>query len=178
MIKKIVVIGGESTGKSTLCEQLATHYHTVWVKEYAREYLEQLGREYVEQDLLQIAKGQLNAEDEAIKQANQFLFCDTDLQVIKVWSDYKYGRCDAWINGQISSRKYDGYIITSPDFPWQDDPLREHPEPGLRNYFFKLYSEMIAKNGAPYCIVEGDEEKRLQQAVTFIQTYFNSVNHK
>ena len=77
MIKKIVVIGGESTGKSTLCEQLASHYETVWVTEFAREYLEQLGREYVEQDLLQIAKGQLNAEDEAITKANQFLFCDT-----------------------------------------------------------------------------------------------------
>lgn len=172
MIKKIVVIGGESTGKSTLCEQLATYYNTLWVKEFAREYLEQLRREYVEEDLLQIAKGQLNAEDDAITKANQFLFCDTDLQVIKVWSEYKYGRCDAWITQQILTRKYDAYIITSPDFPWQDDPLREHPEPALRDYFFNLYTEMIATNGAPYYIVDGSEEKRLQQAVTFIQSHF------
>lgn len=172
MIKKIVVIGGESTGKSTLCEQLASHYQTPWVKEFAREYLEQLGRAYVEQDLLQIAKGQLIDEDEAIKEASQFLFCDTDLQVIKVWSEYKYGRCDSWITQQILTRKYDAYIITSPDFPWQDDPLREHPEPALRNHFFNLYTEMISTNEAPYCIVEGSEEKRLQQAVTFIQTHF------
>ncbi len=60
-IKKIVVIGPESTGKSTLCEKLADHYNTLWVPEYAREYLEKHGPEYTYEDLYDIAAGQLRA---------------------------------------------------------------------------------------------------------------------
>ena len=63
-IKKFVVIGPESTGKSTLCSQLAAYYKTNWVPEYAREYLEKNGTEYSYDDLLTIAKGQINLEEQ------------------------------------------------------------------------------------------------------------------
>ena len=166
-ILKIVIIGGESTGKSTLCEQLAAHYHTVWVNEFAREYLEHLGREYTQADLVEIAKGQLAMEEKQLSLANKFLFCDTDLHVLKVWSDYKYGSCDEFISDHIITEKYDAYILTSPDFPWEEDPLREHPEPELREYFFNTYLSMIKETGLPYCVVEGDKVSRLETAVTF-----------
>ncbi len=172
-IKKIVVLGGESTGKSTLCEQLAHQYNTVWVREFARTYLEHLGRDYVQDDLLTIAEGQIASEEEQLKKAHDFLFCDTDLHVIKVWSEYKYSHVDEVIQEIIRSRRYDAYILTSPDFPWQEDPLREHPEPELRTYFFNVYLELIRKTGLPYCIVEGNEEDRKKTANTWIDSIFS-----
>ncbi len=136
-IKRIVIIGPESTGKSTLTSGLACYFDTVFVQEYAREYLEELSRPYLEEDLLIMARRQVALEEERAMQArNGLLFCDTDLQVIKVWSEDKYGRCDPWILGQIAVRKYDLYLLTDIDMLWQDDPLREHPEPEMRAYFF------------------------------------------
>ena len=169
-LKKIVVIGGESTGKSTLCEQLAARFNTGWVPEYARAYLENLGREHAKEDLLVIAKGQLEQEDKLAVNAEQWLFCDTDLQVIQVWSEFKYQYCDPFISQEIKQRKYHAYILTSPDFPWEADPLREHPEPALRTYFFELYQQKITERGLPFCIVSGNKKTRLEQAVQFIQT--------
>ena len=169
-IKKIVIIGGESTGKSTLCEQLANHYNTVWVPEYARAYLVQLGRPYVKEDLVEIAIGQLSMESVLEEEANDFLFCDTDLHVLKVWSDYKYGDCDPFIDEHIGTQKHDGYIITSPDFPWIEDNLREHPEPALREYFFKRYTELVLRKGLPYCIVNGNEDMRLHTSIGFVDS--------
>src|SRR5690606_31123528 len=87
-MKKVVILGPESTGKSTLSQQLATHYHTEWVPEYARQYLEELGRPYEQHDLLTIAAGQLGLEDEMAQKAQGLLICDTDLYVIKVWSEH------------------------------------------------------------------------------------------
>ena len=93
LVKKIAIVGPESTGKSTLAEGLAKHYQTVWVPEYARGYLNKLGRGYDQSDLIKIAQGQLGLEDECVNDAKRFLFCDTNLVVIKIWSDFKYGNC-------------------------------------------------------------------------------------
>jgi NadR type nicotinamide-nucleotide adenylyltransferase len=169
-LKKIVVIGPESTGKSTLSEQLAAYYKTTWVPEYAREYLEQLGRTYQQEDLLQIAKGQLVKEDKAIKQANQFLFCDTDLYVIKVWSEHKYGKCDRWILEQIAQRKYDLYLLTYIDVPWQEDPQREHPQPTMREYFYHIYQDIIINSGTSWADIRGNKTERLQKAINIINS--------
>lgn len=170
-VKKIVVIGSESTGKSTLSAGLAGALDTVWVEEYARDYLLQLGRPYEEHDLLKIAKGQLALEDEKLKQANEYLICDTDLNVIKVWAEASYGRCDDWVLEQIKQRKYDAYILTDIDMPWVDDPLREHPLPHERQYFFDLYKAIVEQSGVPFVIASGGENERLQKALSFITTH-------
>lgn len=167
-VKKVVIIGGESTGKSTLCESLASHYNTVWVEEYAREYLEQLNRPYIESDLIDIANGQVQLEDSKLRYANRFLFCDTDLHVIKVWSEFKYGQVDAQIQALLQSRTYDAYIITSPDFDWVDDPLREHPEPELRLYFFERYKQLVEETNLSFCIVHGDGATRMKTSIEFL----------
>jgi NadR type nicotinamide-nucleotide adenylyltransferase len=169
---KIVVLGGESTGKSTLSSQLASHFKKRWVPEYARAFLENLGRPYTESDLLTIAKGQLELEDDLAIKATNILICDTDLHVVKVWSEYAYQRCDPFILNEIEHRFYDIYIITAPDFPWQPDPLREHPEIELRYYFFQLYCDLIAAKSIPYIIVRGNEKERLKQAIAFIENQF------
>lgn len=160
-IKKIVVIGPESTGKSTLSAQIARELNTLWVPEYAREYLEGLGRGYNQDDLLQIAKGQIRNEDALTAKANNFIICDTDLHVVKVWSESKYGFCDKWILEEIARREYDMYLLTFIDVLWEDDPLREHPEEGQRHYFYNVYRDIVQQSGLPWADVRGDEKERL-----------------
>ncbi|MCD6063539.1 MAG: ATPase [Flavipsychrobacter sp.] len=167
-VKKIVVIGPESTGKSTLSEALAESLQTVWVPEYARGYLEKRHGTYDEADLLQIAKGQLALEDNLFKKASKTLICDTDLYVIKVWSEHKYGRCHQWILDQIASRKYDLYLLTDIDFDWQDDPLREHPSAEMRQYFHKIYRDIVINSGVPYALISSTPEERLKAALQAI----------
>ena len=167
-IKKIVVIGPESTGKSTLSEALAAALHTVWVPEYSREYLENINRPYTEHDLLQIAEGQIKNEDLLATQANQYLVCDTDLYVIKVWSEDRYGRCARWVMEQIATRKYDLYLLTGIDMPWIPDPLREHGAAEMRQYFYNIYRDIVMQSGTPWVEINGNEEKRLERALNII----------
>ncbi len=159
---KVAVIGPESTGKTTLTKELAKQYNTVWVPEYARDYLSQLDRPYVQSDLLEIAKGQIESQKKMRKQARELLFCDTDLHVIKVWSEHKYGVCDPWILNQLQLQYYDLYIITDFDIPYEEDPLREHPE--MRSYFFDIYRNLMKDNDKAFIIAQGDLNARIEQA--------------
>jgi len=169
MLKKVVIIGPESTGKSTLAENLAGYFGCLWVPEFAREYLEKLDRSYEYDDMVEIAKGQLGLEDELSLKSKELLVCDTDLNVIKVWSDHKYGKVHPWIENQIKTRKYDLYLLTDIDIPWQDDPQREHPGPAMRKYFFDLYFRILQESGVHFALVSGNEEERKQLSVDLIQ---------
>ncbi len=166
--KRIVVIGPESTGKSTLSKALAEALGTLWVPEYARTYLEQIQRPYTEHDLLVIAKGQLMLEDTYAEKTTGPLICDTDLNVIKVWSEHKYQRCDSYITRQIAERKYDLYLLTGIDLPWQPDPLREHPDEAMRQYFYNIYQTIVTQSGVPWFPVNGNENERLEKALGYI----------
>lgn len=169
-MKKIVVIGPESTGKSTLSEALAKELNTLWVPEYARTYLEQLDRPYEEGDMLPIAMGQLAQEDKAAAQANKLLICDTDLYVMKVWSEHSFSHCDRYIMEQIAARKYDLYLLTDIDFEWTPDPLREHPTPGMRYYFYHQYRDIVQNSGVPWQNISGTHETRLADALAAIRS--------
>lgn len=166
-MKKISIIGPESTGKSELCAQLAREFETEWVPEYARFYIDRLFRDYGEADLLEIAKGQLAWEDDKAKYANGLLFCDTDLIVLKIWSDHKYGRTDPWILQQLKQRTYDFYLLSDIDLPWRPDPQREHPT--QRRQFFDIYKQYLEDHGLPYAVVRGEEGDRLKSAVDALQ---------
>lgn len=165
---KVVVIGPESTGKSTLAETLAHRYHASWVKEYAREYLDGIDRPYKREDLWNIAQGQIKAEDDL---SEPLLFCDTDLYVIKVWSEQKYNTCDHRILQQIARRKYDLYLLTYIDIPWTPDPQREYPDPRMRSYFYYVYQDLVIHSGVPWVKIWGDHEQRLQIAERAIEKY-------
>lgn len=165
-LKKVVLIGPESTGKSTLAKQLAEHYRTVWVEEYAREYIDKLNRPYTEQDLIHIAKGQLFAEAKKAKQAHQILFCDTDLIVIEIWSTVKYGKCDEWILQQVKSRDYDLYLLCGTDVPWEFDEQREHPN--FREELFKMYESKLIAYRKNYLKLIGNKDIRLKNAINII----------
>lgn len=169
MIRKIAITGPESTGKSMLAEQLAIHYQTVWVPEYAREYLELLVRPYEEKDIYLIARGQLSAESSKLQQAGTFLFCDTELLVTKIWSEVKYGRCHPWILETIENHPYELYLLCDIDLPWQYDPLREHPDD--RQYLFDLYYNELKNRKYPFAVVHGTGTGRLQNAVQIIENF-------
>jgi len=168
-IKKVVVIGPESTGKSTLSKAIASELNTVWVPEYARTYLEALHRPYEESDLLQIAKGQLASEDNLLQTAHDYLICDTDLNVIKVWSEHSYNHCTPWILEQIAARQYDLYLLTYIDVPWEEDPLREHADDTMRHYFYNLYKDIVVNSGIPWQNIKGNEQQRLETALQAIK---------
>lgn len=165
---RIVVLGPESTGKSTLSQELAAHFNTRWVPEYARQYLEELPRAYEQDDLLVMAEGQLALEDEVAATAREVLICDTDLYVIKVWSEHKYGACDPRILQHIASRQYDLYLLTYIDIPWEDDPQREYPDPQMREYFYRIYRDIAINSGAPMIDIRGDYETRRLTAIAAV----------
>jgi len=169
-VKKVCVIGAECTGKTDLSQFLAQHYQTSWVEEYARAYLNKLGRAYDQIDLLKIAHGQLRMEDEWVYEANKLLVCDTNLIVIKVWSEHKYGNCDPDILKKIADRKYDLYLLTDIDIPWAEDPQREHPD--KREYFRDLYRKEVAATGVPFVEISGEREARRKKAVEAINSMF------
>jgi NadR type nicotinamide-nucleotide adenylyltransferase len=163
-VRKVVVIGPECTGKSDLAEYLAGHFKTIWVREYARQYLEKLNRPYQQNDLLKMAHGQTRMEDEWLPDANRVLICDTNPTVIKVWSEHKYGQCDAEILAMSKNRNYDLYLLTYIDVPWQDDPQREHPD--KRQHFYEIYRKEL--EGKPVVDIRGDREQRRAIAVEAI----------
>jgi NadR type nicotinamide-nucleotide adenylyltransferase len=170
MVKKIVVIGPESTGKSTLCKQLAEHYHTCWVPEYARNYLLEHGMNYSFEDLLEIAKGQLALEDSIIQNANDKVFIDTDLYVMKIWCEFVFGSCHPWITQQLQERKYDLYLLCNIDLPWVQDELREYPDVQTRQLLFDKYHALLRAQATPWILVKGDYEQRLQIAIQAVDS--------
>lgn len=166
-LQKIVLTGPESSGKTTLTKLLAGKFRAPWVPEYARTYLLALQRAYQETDLLQIARGQLKAEVEAETRASNFLFCDTSMLVIKVWSDVKYGRHHPWIREQLEKNPANLYLLCSPDIPWVFDPLREHPN--QRDFLFEVYQNELKSLHLPYVIVGGNLDSRIACATSAIQ---------
>src|ERR1700722_8395653 len=121
-IIRIAIGGPECTGKSTLAEELAAHYKTCFVPEYAREYIRKLKRSYTIDDIVTISKGQMQLEDELEAKANKILVCDTNLVVTKIWAEFKYKQCPAWIKENLVKRKYDLHLLTDVDMPWVEDP--------------------------------------------------------
>jgi NadR type nicotinamide-nucleotide adenylyltransferase len=169
--EKIVILGPESTGKSTLSASLAQHFQCSWVPEFARRYLLDLGRPYNYDDLLIIAKGQLQAEDKMAREAKEkFLFIDTDMYVMKVWCEFVFGKCHSFILDQIVERKYDLYLLCNTDLPWVKDELREYPDLENRNKLFRIYKDLMINQHTPWVEISGRDEERLQQAIS-------AVNH-
>lgn len=167
-IQRIALIGPESSGKTTLCTQLATHYKTVWVPEYARTYMENLNRAYTYEDVVHCTRGQIKTEDSIAEKANRFLFCDTELINCKIWFEDKFGKAPPWLEEEITKRKYGLYLLTTPDLEWKHEAVRENPH--RREYFFNLYKKELEKRNFAYRIISGSGEARLAAAINYIDS--------
>tara|TARA_B100000768_G_C11250499_1_gene363906 strand:- start:107 stop:712 length:606 start_codon:yes stop_codon:yes gene_type:complete len=168
---KIVLFGPESTGKTTLSIQLAKHYNTVWVQEYARPYLQKVWnqerRTCQQKDILPIAFGQIALENRLSKRADKVLICDTDLLETKVYSSTYYGGfVDPILEKAATENTYDLYLLTYIDTPWEADDLRDRPEQRLE--MFEAFQKALDQHHRPYLLLKGDKERRLKKAVEAI----------
>lgn len=168
---KIVLFGPESTGKTTISQQLARHYNTVWVPEYARDYLQNKWNNFRKtcenDDLIPIAIGQMKMENDLSKKADRVLICDTDLLETKVYSqEYYGGYVDPRLDEAAQTNTYDLYLLTYIDTPWEADDLRDRPE--LRLEMFQAFENALKTHGKKYIILKGSRKKRFNKAVKAI----------
>jgi NadR type nicotinamide-nucleotide adenylyltransferase len=168
---KVVLFGPESTGKTTLSRQLARHYDSVWVPEYARQYLQSKWNDERKtcepKDLLPIARGQIQLENKLAKKTDTVLICDTDLLETKVYSETYYSSsCDPILEKYALENKYDLYFLTYIDTPWEADDLRDKPKE--RERMFKAFEDTLIKYKRPYVLLKGNKQERLVKAIEHI----------
>ncbi len=168
---KIALYGPESTGKTTLAQQLAAAFNTVCIPEFARDYLQKkwdaIQQICQPEDLLPIAIGQIQLENEALAKANQYLFCDTNLLVTKVFSEMYFGSCDPILATAAQNHNYDLVFLTDVDFPWEKDDLRDKPE--NRQETLAIFEQELLKNNKPYIKLSGNKEERLEKAIQILK---------
>jgi NadR type nicotinamide-nucleotide adenylyltransferase len=170
-IKKIAVVGPESTGKSTMSAHLAEHYHTVWVPEFARDYCAALTEPPTWQDEVTMFYGQLALEAEIAPKANKLLICDTTFITVKIWSDYTFGRSPQEVLDELPLRPYDLYLLLDIDLPWEHDPLRDFPH--LREHFMDIWHKELQALDANYVVISGVGTERYDTAVATIDRFIS-----
>ena len=175
-IIKVVLVGPESSGKSTLCVKLAQHYNALYVEEFVRKYLHDNGASYSYNDLTAIATGQLNEEKKSIEKLAaqssshhpRLLFVDTDLYVIKIWSELVYNKCAVSILNALAINDNHLYLLCEPDIPWMADPLREYPDEKSRILHYHHYKDAMINQPIEWININGDYEERWQTALNAI----------
>ena len=171
-IKKIAIVGPESTGKSTVSEQLAEHYQTIWVPEFAREYCEKLTEACTWEDEIKMFHGQLALERELLPKANKLLICDTTFITVKIWSEYMFGKAPEEVLNELPNHPYDFYLLMNIDLPWQEDPLRDFPH--LRERFMEIWHAELKSLNSNYVTISGSNNNRLNNAIRAINQHLNN----
>lgn len=169
---KIVVYGPESTGKTTLARQLAAHFNTQWVPEFARDYLQEkydnCSEACEQKDLVPIAKGQIASENRLASKANKVLFIDTNvLQTYTYAQVYYKGFTSKVFKEVIKAHKYDLYLLTYIDTPWVEDDLRDKPQE--RESMYKVFKASLDDNEQPYQVLKGTKQQRLKKAIVIVE---------
>ncbi|MBB2150945.1 AAA family ATPase [Pedobacter gandavensis] len=168
-IKKIAIVGPESTGKSTIAQQLAKHYQTLWVPEYARYYCAALTNPCNLQDEVNMYHGQLALEESILAIAEKdLIFCDTTFITVKVWSDEVFGNTPEIVLNALPLHTYDLYLLMDIDLPWQEDPLRDFPH--KREHFMQVWHQELQNLTANYVVINGTEE-RLSNAIAAVASF-------
>lgn len=169
-LTKIVLFGPESTGKTTLAMQLADYFRTAWVPEFARDYLQEkwdkTGQICDVDDMLPIAYGQIQLENDKLLIAEKFLFCDTNLMVTKVFSELYYNYCNPLLDKAAKKHDYDLFFLTDIDVPWEKDDLRD--KPNERESVFAIFKQTLIDNNKPFITLSGDKDLRLSKAISII----------
>lgn len=163
ILPRIAVTGPESSGKTTLAAALASELDTVFVPEFARQYLSALERPYTLADLEIILRNQLLQEELQLSGAKHYLICDTDPLVVKIWAEERFGRCPAYIQQQFENHQYRLRVLCGVEIPWQPDPLRENPHD--RDRLHELYRKTLQTYEFPYIEVTGSVKQRVQRVL-------------
>lgn len=173
-IKKIAFVGPECTGKTTLCTHLAKHFRTQWTPEYMRTYLQKKWDQTRQvcqwEDLLPIAIGQIQSENQIAITANQYLFCDTNLLEIAIYSHIYYGKCPEQIENYAQNNSYDLIFLTDIDVPWQPDDLRDRPH--QRQQIYNFFAEYLSKNNIKFIPLRGSLQERMNKVIAHISKEF------
>lgn len=171
---KIVCIGPESSGKTTLSQDLARHFHTVWAPEYARQYVENLQRPYTFNDVVHIAWQQPQWEANHAAKANHLLLLDTDLLITQGWFDVVYKKRPEGFDSLIEQYHGDFYLLCQPDIKWEYDPVREYSDLRMRQYLFAYYQQQLEQRGWPYRMISGLGSVRFQNSLQAIETFLQA----
>jgi NadR type nicotinamide-nucleotide adenylyltransferase len=175
-VKRVGIFGPESTGKSTLARDLAAHFQTAYVSEFARGLLDPQQGVCTVGDIPLIARGQAAAEDALARRANKVLFCDTDLLTTVIWSEVLFGDCPAWIRQAAAARSYDLYLLLDIDVPWVDD--RQRYLPHARQQFFDRCRQALEADGRHYAIIRGDWNQRFDQACSHVASLLTDCDRQ
>jgi NadR type nicotinamide-nucleotide adenylyltransferase len=168
-LRRVVLTGSESTGKSTLAATLARRYGTPWTPEAARLYVEALGGAPLGyDDVERIARAHIKAADEAAAHARGLLVLDTDLVSTVVYSRHYYGACPGWVEREARERLADLYLLLHPDVPWLPDPARDRPD--ARDAIHALFEDILESFGAHVADVRGSFAEREARAVEAIDS--------
>jgi nicotinamide riboside kinase len=166
-LQKVVILGPESTGKSSLCQSLAHHFNCLWVPEIAREYLKDIQLDYTYEDILNIAKLQYQTEQEyqkrALKHNHNYLFVDTEWITIKIWLEFYNYPVPNWLIDGIINHDYDLFLLSDIDILWQPDPLRQNKND--RSALFKRFEEALLQFNKNFSIINGIENQRFENSL-------------
>jgi len=164
---RIAITGPESTGKSFLSKNLSLVYQSTWVPEYARDYVTKKNGLYTKRNLTHIAQKQFELNNKPENSKIKPLFCDTEITVIKIWSQVRFNSCSKIILDLQAKQVFDLYLLCDIDIPWEDDPLREHPN--YRKELFEMYLNEMYSNNYNFRIVKGNFDERLKNCVELLQ---------
>jgi NadR type nicotinamide-nucleotide adenylyltransferase len=167
-VKRVAIVGAESTGKTTLAGQLARYYRTVWAEEYGRVYLDMKNAPCELEDISRIARGHIENEDRLAREADRVLILDTELIITTLWSEHFFGECPDWVRREAARRRYDLYLLTANDVPWVEDPQRVGPE--SRDTFYERVRRELESGDRRYEIISGAREQRFERAVRAIDS--------
>ena len=170
-VKRVCLVGAESTGKTTLAAALAAHYHTNWVAEYGREYSEEKMRggdpsKWESAEFETIAREQNRLEDAAARRANRLLVCDTDAFATSIWHRRYLEKRSPAVEALAAPRKHDLYLLTGIDIPFVQDGTRDGEH--IREWMHRTFIEELEATGRPYRLVTGSPGERLRQSIELI----------
>ncbi len=172
-VRRLAIVGAESTGKTTLAQALAAHFRTVRVPEFARDYLEARDGQCTEADIPIIAAGQVRLEDELAREADRLLVCDTDLLTTQLWHEHYFGPCPPELLELSQGRAAHLYLLCDLDVAWVADGLRDSPR--QRRWFHGRFIEEFERRGLPYLLISGSHEKRLEQSIAAAETLLQTT---
>lgn len=172
--KRVCVLGSESTGTTTLARVLAESLQTVWVEEYGREYSEvklaQNDPTWRTEEFVTIAQEQLRRENEAAREANRVLICDTNVLATVLWHRRYLGSHSQAVEAIAHRVRCDLYLLTGDEIPFVQDGLRDGEH--IRREMHRWFEDALASQAVPWHILRGSPEERMQESVRLVRALF------